>query len=261
MTIPMSNRRFALFRSVSALILREMTTTYGRSPGGYIWAVLEPMASIALFSMIFSLAFSAPPLGTSFPLFYATGFLPLQIYSSTTAKVGMAIPFSRPLLAYPRVTYVDAILARAILNVMTQVLVGSIIFLGFFAFLEVNATLNFLAIANALMMVVTLSVGIGLVNAFLVAMFPIWATIWAILNRPMFLFSGILFVPDLLSEGFRDFVFWNPVTHVVSEMRAGFYVNYDAVYVSSLYVYSIAAVTCFLGIVLLYRNHNNLLER
>ena len=32
------------FRVFAALMLREMITRYGRSFGGYLWAVIEPMA-------------------------------------------------------------------------------------------------------------------------------------------------------------------------------------------------------------------------
>ncbi len=60
-------------RAVMALILREMATSYGRSPGGYAWAVLEPLAGIALLTVVLSVAFHAPPLGSSFALFYIFG--------------------------------------------------------------------------------------------------------------------------------------------------------------------------------------------
>jgi capsular polysaccharide transport system permease protein len=33
-------------RTIVALIMREMATSYGRSPGGYIWAIAEPVAGI-----------------------------------------------------------------------------------------------------------------------------------------------------------------------------------------------------------------------
>jgi ABC-type polysaccharide/polyol phosphate export systems, permease component len=59
---------FASFRAIMALILREIATTYGRSPGGYVWAVLEPAAGIALLTLIFSAGFRSPPLGTVFSL-------------------------------------------------------------------------------------------------------------------------------------------------------------------------------------------------
>ena len=62
-------RRFASLRAIGALILREMSTSNGRSPGGYLWAVLEPAGGIALLSLVFAAAFRNPPIGISFPMF------------------------------------------------------------------------------------------------------------------------------------------------------------------------------------------------
>lgn len=75
-------RAFASLRTISALVLREMATTYGRSPGGYIWAILEPVGGIALLSILFSLAFLHPALGSNFQLFYASGLVPLTVFTS-----------------------------------------------------------------------------------------------------------------------------------------------------------------------------------
>ncbi|MCX7288621.1 MAG: hypothetical protein NTW20_13985 [Rhodobacterales bacterium] len=70
-------RGFRTSRSVVALMLREMSTTYGRSPGGYLWVILEPVGGIALLSLVltFGLRVKSPGLGINFPLFYATGVL------------------------------------------------------------------------------------------------------------------------------------------------------------------------------------------
>ena len=35
-------------RAVAALVLREMSTRYGRTPGGYLWAILEPLGMIIM---------------------------------------------------------------------------------------------------------------------------------------------------------------------------------------------------------------------
>ena len=61
--------RLATPRTILALILREMSSTHGKSPGGYLWMVLEPALGIALLSAIFSLGFRSPRLGTNFPIF------------------------------------------------------------------------------------------------------------------------------------------------------------------------------------------------
>ena len=51
----MPRRRLASARAIGALILREMSSSYGRSPGAYVWAILEPVAGIALLSLVFVL--------------------------------------------------------------------------------------------------------------------------------------------------------------------------------------------------------------
>ncbi|MBN2760695.1 MAG: hypothetical protein JXQ79_09360, partial [Rhodobacteraceae bacterium] len=117
-------------RSVFALMLREMATTFGRSPGGYVWAIAEPVAAVAMLSIIFSIAFRNPPLGVNFALFYATGVLPFLMYADLSMKVGQSIRYSRPLLSYASVTFIDAILGRLILNTLTAIVVFMIVITG-----------------------------------------------------------------------------------------------------------------------------------
>ena len=56
-----TKRSFASMRTISALVLREMSTRYGRTPGGYIWSLLEPIAAILFLSLGFSLVIRTPP--------------------------------------------------------------------------------------------------------------------------------------------------------------------------------------------------------
>ncbi len=110
--------------TVAALILREMTATYGRRPGGYIWAILEPAAGVMILTYVFTLIARTPPLGINFAMFYATGLAPFFLFNDLSKKVGQSLNYSRNLLGYPRVTIMDAILARLILNTLTQILVA-----------------------------------------------------------------------------------------------------------------------------------------
>lgn len=94
-------RRFATTRTIMALLLREMTTRYGRSPGGYVWALLEPIGAIMIFAVGFSLLFKNPPLGSSFILFFATGFLPFNLYQNISVMVARALVFFAPPVVLP----------------------------------------------------------------------------------------------------------------------------------------------------------------
>lgn len=254
-------RRFATLRSVTALALREMSTTNGRSPGGYLWAILEPVAGIALLSVIFSLGFRNPAIGTNFALFYATGLVPLTVFTVLSSRVGMAVLYSRQLLAYPSVTFLDAILARFLLNMLTQIMVAYVILAGILYVFDVTVILNFPAIALAMAMAAALGLGVGTLNCFLFTKFPIWQQIWSIVTRPLFLVSCVLMVFDQLPVWAREWLWYNPVVHVVGMMRHGFYSTYHAVYVSVGYVMGISLICGVSGLLLLYRHQYSLLER
>ncbi|WP_380055468.1 ABC transporter permease [Falsihalocynthiibacter sp. SS001] len=253
-------RKFKMSRTISALVLREMSTTYGRSPGGYIWALLEPVAAIALLSVVFSLALRSPGLGTSFPFFYASGFLPFMFYSNLAQKVSAAIAFSRPLLKYPSVTYIDAILARFILAAMTHCVVFVILISAIVIIQDLQIFPRPIYILNALLMAACLGLGIGTLNCFLIPVSPTWAHVWKVLNAPLFLMSGVIFMIDRVPEPYDYYLTWNPVAHVVVEMRRGLFANYHADFISPAYVYGISLVAFVLGLIFLNRYNRYILN-
>ena len=254
-------RPFASARTIGALILREMATTYGRSPGGYLWAVLEPIGGIAILSFVFSFAFRMPPIGISFPLFYATGVIPLGIYTESATKIASAIGYSRALLAYPSVTFLDAILARFLLHMLTESMVCYLIFGGIFLFLETHTVVDIPTIAGAILLAGVLGLGVGTLNCFLFVRFPVWQRVWPILMRPLFFISGVFNLFDALPETLRTWLWYNPMVHIIGLMRHGVYNNYDAAYVSVTYVMGISMASFTMGLLLLRKHKNSLLDR
>lgn len=253
--------RFAGLRAIVALMLREMATSYGRSPLGYLWAVLEPVAGIALLTAIFSSGFRSPPMGTNFAIFYASGLVPFIMYVDLSSKILASLSFSRNLLVYPRITLLDALLARFVLNGLTQLLVGYLLFSGILILFDTQTVLDLPKLGLAYVMAASLGLGIGTLNCFLVGVFPSWQRVWAIVNRPLFLISCIFFVFDSVPEPYRSILWYNPMIHVVGQSRSAFYPYYDAPYVSSLYVFSIALVCFLLGLLFLRRYANTILEQ
>lgn len=257
---PQKARRFRAFRTIVALILREMTTTYGRSAGGYIWAVISPVAVIALMTVVFSAALRTPSLGTSFGLFYATGFLPFTFYMQSTNKIANALKFSRPLLRYPGVRYIDAILARFLLNLLTHVAVFYLLITAILYIYDIQTILNLKIIVLAFILTGLLGFGIGCLNCFLTMRFPVWGTLWGILTTPMLILSCILFIMEDIPAEFQSFLWFNPVAHLTGLMRTGFYPTYDATYVSIPYLLLFSLITLALGLVFLNRYHQDLLN-
>lgn len=256
-------RRFSLLapRAILALILREMSTTYGRSPGGYVWAVLEPAAGIALLTIIFSLGFRSPPLGTNFAFFYASGVLPLMTFYDLNNKLSQSLIFSKGLLEYPRVTFADALLARVIVAVITQVMVHFIVLMVILNLYDVHTSMDFNKILAAYGLLLALGVGVGVFNSFLIVAFPLWQTIWAVLTRPLFIISCIFFLFESVPQPYRDILWYNPLVHVIGLMRDGYFPFYRPNYVSPIYVITFGAIPGMLGLLLLRRYHREILDK
>jgi capsular polysaccharide transport system permease protein len=253
-------RRFASLRAIAALVLREMSTSYGKSPGGFIWAVLEPVAAIALLTVAFSVMFKQPSIGISFPLFYASGMLPFGLYSLLAGRLAAAFQFSRNLLAYPAVTFVDALAARAIVGILTQGLVAFIVFCGILYLTETRAVVNLPLLALSFALAALVGCSVGILNAFLMTMFPLWQVGWSVFSRPLFLASGILFLYRDLPHQLQDILWYNPLMHVVGIARAGFYPTYNWDYVSVTYVVCLSLVLTLVGLRLLAWYHRDLLQ-
>jgi len=253
--------RFRTLRTIGALMLREMGSTYGRSPGGYLWVILSPVGAIMVMALAFSLLVPAPSLGTSFVLFYATGFLPFSFYMAMAQKISMSIRYSRPLLAYPGVTWIDAVLARFILNVLTESMVFCIVMLGIFAIADTHAVIDLIPIIEGLTLAMLMGLGVGLINCLLIGYAPVWEQVWSIINRPLFIASGVFFLYEDMPPLVQDILWWNPVLHATSLVRTGFYPTYHASFVSLTYCYGVALVLIALGLLLLRRGYRAGLER
>ncbi|WP_291239822.1 ABC transporter permease [Gemmobacter sp.] len=250
----------ASLSTIAALMLREMSSRYGRSPGGYIWALLVPMGGIAIMALGFSLVLRTPPLGNSFLLFYATGMLPFNQFMELDTTISRALRYSKALLAYPAVRWIDALLARFLLNLLTKLVVTGIVLGSIMAFTETRTFVDVGAIVTALAMAAALGFGMGVMNCALDGLFPAWDMIWSIITRPIFLASGILLLYRDMPSHVQEILWWNPLLHVVGAMRAGFYPMYDSSYVSPAYAFGVALALLAMGLLLVRRHHLNILN-
>ncbi len=267
--IPMAQRPgvftqpWRTLRSIGALMMREMTTTYGRSPGGYIWAFLEPIGTIVVLTAVISLGLRLrqPSLGVNFAMFYATGLLSFSMYQRTQGKVAQSISYSRALLRYQAIRFFDTIAARVLLNFITQASVMLIIFAALTSIYDTRTQIDIRWVMLSMVMAASLGVGLGLINALLMPLFPVYASLFGILTTPLFFLSGILFIYEDLPAGAQPFAWFNPLIHVTGMMRRGFYPQYDAEFVSPMYVFTVALILAVIGFALISRYFRFVVDR
>lgn len=253
--------RWQRLRIVTAMMLREMGSRFGRSSGGYLWAFAEPLGGILLLSVVFALATRSPPLGDSYMLFYATGIIPFSMFNTMSRGVSQAVRSNRGLLNYPVVTLLDAVIAKVVLTMLTLLVVGTVLFSVIILYDGLYVRLDLGAVALGVVMASSFGIGVGMVNCVLFGFFPTWKNVWGVLTRPLFIISGIFFIMETAPPGLRAVLIWNPIVHSIAEVRRGFFSIYHPDYVSFAYVFGVSLSLILIGGYLLRRHETFLIEQ
>jgi capsular polysaccharide transport system permease protein len=178
----------------------------------------------------------SPPLGRSFELFYATGLLPFALYAAIATAGITTLQANKGLLVHPAISVFDVLLARTLLEIMTHAAIAALVLPTLIVLLRVDVDFAPAPLAAALLAAAALGFAVGLGNALLVGFFPTWRQVWAVLNRPMFLASGILFLPTEVPDSIAPLVQANPLAHVVALMRGAFYGPEPALFAEPAYL-------------------------
>jgi capsular polysaccharide transport system permease protein len=236
-------------RVIHALIIRETRTRFGESKLGYGWALLEPVLHILMLSLVFAVMMRGrPPIGNEFFIFYYTGIIPYHLFVHTSSGMTYAITSNLSLLQLPLVSPFDLIIARGLLELITDTLVAVILLAGFGAVGLGVLPSDLPALSASVIAVWLFGCGIGFVNAVLNAFFKSWDKIWAQLTRILYFCSGIFYVPGMMPDWVRDILVWNPILHAVDWFRSSFFAEYEPHWLDRSYLAIVAVLSLVVGL-------------
>ena len=240
---------------VFALFFRELKTRFGPWRLGLTWAFLEPISFVLVLSAIRSLVSSGSLFGGEnnsipYPVFFLLGFVPYQLFFKLLVQSAQSINANQGLFNYRQVRPIDAIIARALLEVLV---IGCVILLfmaGFWWFgfeLRIDSPLQFITV---FLLLALFSVGIGMVVCVGQLRFPELEKIIPIITRPLFFISGVFFSLNDIPDKYHYLLTWNPLLHAIELIRNGCYKGYNSDGVS-IYVLALTAlVAIFFGLAL-----------
>lgn len=189
-----------------------------------------------------------PPLGSSFIMFFATGYIGFQFYQAVANYLNTAVKSNKSLLAYPNVAPIDTIFARYILQLATTAVVSISLLLPIVATLKHTIQLNWFPLLEGAIAGSMLALGIAFANNVLFQQFPLYEKLFEIVSRPLLMLSGVFYLPDMLPHPMREIVLLNPITHVIISFRKGFYPEYRASGYDPDYLLMCASISLFLGL-------------
>lgn len=239
-------------RVLHAIMLREVKSRFGRQKLGFLWAVFEPMALVAVFALLFAMGHETSPSGMPVVPFMITGFAPFILFRSAMTQTMQAIEANRQLLIFSQVTPTDLVLARGLLEVATLTVVFFLLIAGAYALGFETRIENPLQMLFALGCLAMTGCGLG---AFFAALIPFVRSIKQFVSifagRPLFFISGLFFTFEMLPGNVREILLFNPIMHMIEWLRSAVFIQFESRYASLDYAVGTAIFTLFIGLLML----------
>lgn len=233
---------------IHALLIREMKTRFGEHRLGYIWALVEPVLWIATFVGIYQLIGHLAPPGISLLAYLVTGIVPFSLFRYACGQTLSSIAANRGLLFYPQIRPLDLVLARAILEAATHLVVFALLMGGAAIVdgrLRVHSVLETLL---GLALTAGLGTGLGLVFCGLSVFSPTVERLYGPLLRPIFWFSAVFHSVDSVPEPLRSWMLHNPLLQAIELVRDGWFPGYNSRHVDVWYIAAWILVLLFFGL-------------
>ncbi|MBO9669943.1 MAG: ABC transporter permease [Sphingobium sp.] len=210
---------------IMALIVREARTRFGKSSLGYLWVIFEPFAHIGIMIMLVSVIGhgKGPPIGESFSIFYFTGVVPYHLFSHSLSHMTHAVPENKPMLNLPAVHLSDVLIARAVLELLTETCVAAFILVVIYGFGVDITPLNILGVLLGFFLIWVAGVGCGMISSVIALYFKGWPKIVGALNSLLYFSSGTFFIARMMPIWVRDILAWNPVLQAIEQIRLNYF--------------------------------------
>lgn len=204
-------------------IQREFQSKYRNSLLGAAWTVLNPLAMIVVYTVIFSQVMGSRMPGSGAPFAYSiylcAGVLTWGLFAEITGRSQSVFLENANLikkLQFPRICLPIIVVLNALINF-------GIIFSLFSLFLLLSGSFPgwvFLAIVPVLLLQVLFAIGLGMILGVLNVFFRDVGQFFTIVLQFWFWFTPIVYPVATLPPAIRELLVWNPMAAVIGAYQS-----------------------------------------
>jgi len=201
-----------------ALIVRDIAVRYKQTAIGIAWVVVQPLATVAIFSFLLGKIGNVPTGGMPYPLFAFAAMVPWQVFSRALMEGSMSLASNRSLVTkvyFPRVLMpAAAVFGGAVDFAVTfAILLVMMMWFGFFPSWQIVLTpvLLLLTLLTSLSVALWFS-ALNVLYRDVQFVLPFLAQIWLFL-------TPVLYPASVIPEQWRVLYAMNPMVTVTESFR------------------------------------------
>jgi lipopolysaccharide transport system permease protein len=216
---PMNLREVWVYRDLLRLLAwRDIKVRYKQTALGAAWAVLQPLLTMAVFSLFFGRLAKVPSDGLPYPVFAFAALVPWGFFSSSLTQAANSLVGNANLLKkvyFPRLVVPISCSASALVDMG----ISFGVLLGFMGWFRIVPTWNVIWLPAFVLLALSTSLGAGLWLAALSVRYRDVRHIVPFLMQFWLFATPIAYPSSLLSEPWRTLFGVNPMVGVVEGFR------------------------------------------
>jgi lipopolysaccharide transport system permease protein len=200
------------------MALRDLKVRYKQAVFGAAWAVLQPLAGVVVFTVVFRRFADVPSEGIAYPIFALVGLTAWSYASTTVARATQSLVDNSALVSkvyFPRLLAPVAALLPGLVDLFISLVVAAVFVLIY----DVHPTWAVLTLPLwiLVMMVTVFGMGLGL-GALNVSYRDINQAISLLIQLWLFV-SPVAYPSSLVPPAWRGLYFANPMAGVIEGLR------------------------------------------
>lgn len=210
-------------RVISALMMRELVTRFGRENIGFLWIMAEPLLFAVLVGAMWRVLKGPEEHGVSVVAFVATGYIPLTLFRHALGRSIRVFSVNGSLLYHRQIKILDFIFVRFIVEFIGAMMAYFFIAVVLIAIGEfpVPANMGLFLIGWLLYSWFTLS--LVMVLAPLSEKSDVLEKLIPVVTYIMIPFSGTFTMTSWLTGPAQAGLYWSPFVHAMEMMRGGIF--------------------------------------
>ena len=200
------------------LTWRDIKVRYKQTALGAAWAILQPVLTMILFSIIFGGLAKLPSDGIPYPIFTFTALLPWQLFAFALSQSSNSLVGNQNLISkvyFPRLI----VPFSSVLAGVVDFAISFIVLVGLMAFYDIGLTLTTLLLPLFLLLALTSALAVGLWLSALNVKYRDIRYVVPFLTMFWMYATPIAYSSSLIPEKWRWLYSLNPMTGVVEGFR------------------------------------------
>ncbi len=201
------------------LVLRDVKVRYKQTVLGVAWAVLQPLFTMVIFTVIFGRFAKIPSDGVPYSLFVFAGLLPWTFFSANINQASMSLMNQQSLLTkiyLPRLFVPSASIGTGLIDFGVSLVVLAVMMLWY----GVGVGPGVLAIIPLLVLAGAASLGIGLTMAALIVAYRDFRYVVPFLLQSWMFVSPVIYPVSIVPAKWQPLLALNPMTGIIDGFRS-----------------------------------------